>query len=476
VTRLSSQNISARFSNPALSSSLMDGYESTSSEDDDDDLEEFMRFFELWDAFEEEDEAVVQHERWLYESCRTILAAGTAGREIQAAARRTTRRFLRRADLLPDPKGQTSWMAIFNSRADHVYITTMGLDVATFDLLLDSGFRQNWMTRTVSRDDVNTAGFSRRRRRLLEASGGLGLVLHYLNSAAEEVELQMIFALTPSSCSRYIRFGLNTLSLTLSKMPAAQIRWPTERQMQEYSDMIETRHGSILRGGFGFVDGLNLKVQTSSDPMVENMTYNGWLHGHFISSVIAFAPTGEIIYLVTNCPGSWHDAKIASSLYDKLQERTNDPFFLLADTAFPRSDSLRSRIKSPLKTNVRLPTDARERAAALDLSAEVTSARQAAEWGMRAIQGSFGRLSVPLPIEDDRYRAQMLLCCFRLHQLRVRCVGINQIKTVYDPLWQNSPEQALVRLSQSLFDRRRNDRVARFHVVADERGYTVRHN
>ena len=37
---------------------------------------------------------------------------------------------------------------------------------------------------------------------------------------------------------------------------------------------------------------LNLPCQVSSDVEMENATYNGWLHSHFISSVIVFSSKG----------------------------------------------------------------------------------------------------------------------------------------------------------------------------------------
>ena len=103
----------------------------------------------------------------------------------------------------------------------------------------------------------------------------------------------------------------------------------------------------------------------------------------------------------------------------------------------------------------------------MEQNREIVNARQAAEWGMRSIQGSFGRLRIPLSITMDHLRCRILLTCFRLHQLRVRLVGINQIQTVYHPLWQQSPEQFLTNLSDDFFEVQRNDRVSRFHLVAN---------
>lgn len=62
----------------------------------------------------------------------------------------------------------------------------------------------------------------------------------------------------------------------------------------------------------------------------------------------------------------------------------------------------------------------------------ITSTRQAAEWGMRVLQGTFGRLRLPLPW-DVCLRTVILRCCFHLSNLRTRVMGINQIRTVFDP-------------------------------------------
>jgi hypothetical protein len=62
----------------------------------------------------------------------------------------------------------------------------------------------------------------------------------------------------------------------------------------------------------------------------------------------------------------------------------------------------------------------------------ITSTRQAAEWGMRVLQGSFGRLHLKLPW-DAVARTRILLCCLHLSNLRTRVMGIYQIRTVFDP-------------------------------------------
>jgi len=49
-----------------------------------------------------------------------------------------TRNYLCRPQLQPDPRNNTPWQVLFNSRNDRAFITTMGFDVETFELC--SGF------------------------------------------------------------------------------------------------------------------------------------------------------------------------------------------------------------------------------------------------------------------------------------------------------------------------------------------------
>ena len=56
----------------------------------------------------------------------------------------------------------------------------------------------------------------------------------------------------------------------------------------------QARHPRLV-GAVGTLDGLKLPVEVSSESHIENAMYNGWLHSHFVSNVIAFAPTGLVI-------------------------------------------------------------------------------------------------------------------------------------------------------------------------------------
>jgi hypothetical protein len=74
-------------------------------------------------------------------------------------------------------------------------------------------------------------------------------------------------------------------------LPQSQISWPKGDEFEENNLLIIARH-PLLIGAFGTLNGLNLAVQTSGDPEIENATYNAWLHEHFISCIFAWSAKG----------------------------------------------------------------------------------------------------------------------------------------------------------------------------------------
>jgi hypothetical protein len=148
--------------------------------------------------------------------------------------------------------------------------------------------------------------------------------------------------------------------------------------------------------------------------------------------------------VVVNAPGSWHDSNVARPIYALLREKTPNGFFLIADSAFPRLGAGDAqKIKVPLKSGARIRGTRQEIERIKQESMEVTIARQAVEWGMRALQGCWSRLYMPLDTHDAEGRARLLHICMRLHNVRTRMVEINQIRSVYIPIWNDGQNQRL---------------------------------
>ena len=83
----------------------------------------------------------------------------------------------------------------------------------------------------------------------------------------------------------------------------------------------------------------------------------------------------------------------------------------------------------------------------------VTSLRQAAEWGMRALQGSFARLRVKMS-SDAVERKELILSIMLLHNFRTHNMGINQINAVFSPEYE------------AFINDQSYDRIARYYARA----------
>ena len=75
-------------------------------------------------------------------------------------------------------------------------------------------------------------------------------------------------------------------------------------------------------------------------------------------------------------------------------------------------------VTAPIKTGQRIRGTTAEIEERFTYDRKLLSYCQTAEWGMRSIQDSFGRLCLPLQIINKDERADLLEICFRLHNLR----------------------------------------------------------
>lgn len=268
---------------------------------EDEDLNNVIQMqIQTWLIQDAERQSAEDDEELLGLAAGSMLLGAELDREARVARRAAHRGYLTRPELMRNPRYGTPWQRLYWSREDRAYITTMGFDVATFDKLLQEGFGEEWNTAVIPRTDTSITGKPRLGARSLNAAGALGLALHYLNSTMREISLQQIFALIPSTTSRYINFAVQILLNVLQKMPEGHIRWPTAAEMEEYSQIIGKRHPMLAKvingrssGAFGSIDGLKLLTQTPDDPEWENADYNGWLHEHVTNNVLAFDPKGK---------------------------------------------------------------------------------------------------------------------------------------------------------------------------------------
>jgi len=268
----------------------------------------------------------------------------------------------------------------------------------------------------------------RGRKRLIDAQDCLGLVLAWTRTRGSNMVLQMIFGMTGTPVSMYLRYARRLLIRILANEPDSAIRIPSHDTIREYQAAIRAKH-EALDGVWCTMDGLKLYLQQSGDSTIQNNFYNGWTHDHYVSAVIVFCPDGTIPIACYNVPGCIHDSTIAEwgNVYKKLETVYNS-----AVQGKCTVDSAFSKKRSPfLIKSQQADPDGDDVNAAVIMQAK--SMRQSAEWGMRSLQASFPRLKDRFIYEEFGERRVMMKMCLLLYNLRARRVGINQIKSTYMP-------------------------------------------
>jgi hypothetical protein len=310
----------------------------------------------------------------------TFLVLSLAAHQLHVRHRRD---YLPRASL-QDPAA-SSLMCVLNSRVDSAYIRLFGLDVQSFYLICGS-FEQLFNCYIV---DTSGMHLARRRKtgrpRGISPSLCLALTLSFYRSKCEQHMLCLACGIGAAATSKYLRFGHLLLRVVLEGLDDARIKFPDTDELAQFSAIIRAEFPR-LSGAFAMVDGLKLCIQAPGDQAMQNAYYNGWTSNHYVSSILLFVPDGTVCFAILNAPGSWHDSRVASAggLYATLA-KLPDPYFVVADSAFPISGELEGKIKRVPKKNESSTLDTEQQS-------NLTSIRQASEWGMRSFQGAFPRL------------------------------------------------------------------------------------
>ena len=108
---------------------------------------------------------------------------------------------------------------------------------------------------------------------------------------------------------------------------------------------------------------------------------------------------------------------------------------ICVDQGFPRSGDVYDILVGPMsrRTSGQLSPFIHPRL--LQLSNCYVSLRQASEWGMRGLQGTFPRCKKRLP-GNPFIRKLVIQSIVLVHNFRTETVGYNQIRTVFDPQYE----------------------------------------
>jgi hypothetical protein len=300
-----------------------------------------------------------------------------------AVSKLRNRSYYTRAALLsPDV---SPWNQIYTRGSDRDFLQSVSVSRHVFNNVLLFRFAPMW-----------DSGISRvgRRRKVL-AHFALAMVLEYLSSEGKQYELCRIYGVTEATVSRTLTLALPMLNQLLKELPEARVRFPDEEERNAYTDMIVRREPLIAgKKPFGWVDGTTFRIDQPADAAEQNGYYSGAKADCVVSSIFVYAPDGTVIWARINCPGSWHDSKIARPLYDILERIDGS---IIADSAFPRTNAMEGKI---IRSYKRDEVSANARVAKIQEVAHrvITSLRQAVEWGNRSEYRPFVRCRTVLQI------------------------------------------------------------------------------
>ena len=264
------------------------------------------------------------------------------------------------------------------------------------------------------------------RRKSLDTAGELGLYLFYVGSQMRTKHLCLIFGVVPTTANQTIMKVMSLICRKLRRHPASAIEFPDEEKMNYFANMVHSRE-PLIKNVIGFVDGLSLACQCSDNQLLQNAAYNGYSHDTSCNNVFAFSPEGKVMYCAYNYPGSWHDSTVAQQLINVVINKIGT-YALCVDQGFPRSGDLLDRFVGPMSKKMKKKLAPALAEYLLPLHEKYISLRQASEWGMRALQGSFSRLKSRLPSNAEK-RGRIILSIILLHNFRTHYVGLNQIVT-----------------------------------------------
>ena len=350
--------------------------------------------------------------------------------EMSMEEKRRRDRRIPRCALMPYQK--SPFLFLFNSGNDQALLNATATDHQVFRELL--GLFAPWYDRYMFEESgvirpikLTRNGTRKGRRRDLDATGCLGLVLFWYRSKGSCARaMSLAFGTTSTPLYKWLKFGRRVLLCAIQRVPHAKVSLPNGEEVRAYVQAVNNKY-PVLEDVWGACDGLKLTIKASTNYLKQNYYYNGWTHGHYVNSVLLFAPDGRIRACTLNCPGSWHDSTMADyGVYDKMK----DIFVahggkVVVDSAFGVGDReylIKSAQQDPVGHG-----DPVENAKRVAINRAATSVRQLSEWGMRTIQAQFPRLTETLDYEEDGERKVILQLMVHLYNYQCVEVGINQI-------------------------------------------------
>ena len=214
-----------------------------------------------------------------------------------------------------------------------------------------------------------------------------------------------MFGVVPSVCSKIINKMLHLLVKKLMKHPLAKITFPSSEKMAYFAQLIQARE-PLVDDVIGFMDPVSFTTECTPEQIEQNAMYNGSRSDTMNNNIFVYGPDGKVFLCVINFPGSWHDRSITANILPYITNNIGN-YKICIDQGFSRSGDAYQILVGPVskKSASKLATNVRSYL--LRMPNVYTSLRQASEWGMRALQGTFPRCKKRFP--SNAHKCKMVM-------------------------------------------------------------------
>jgi hypothetical protein len=213
--------------------------------------------------------------------------------------------------------------------------------------------------------------------------------------------LCLILGLTPSVCGCAINWMLQRMVKLLNGHPFAKVKFPDNLKMREYADMIQARE-PLADDVICFMDGVSFSAECTSERVQQNAFYCGYHCDTMVNNVFAFGPDGKFFFAAVNFPRSWADGSLTARFLHQMKRRIGH-FKICVDQGFPRGGDASGTFVGPVLKRQVQPLHRDVHNYQLRISNVHTLLRQASEWGMHGMQGTFPQCKKCLLREDEMH-------------------------------------------------------------------------
>ena len=293
------------------------------------------------------------------------------------------------------PPGKSLWQHLYENGDCGSFVLMTGVTRHVFRMLL----RILYNPRELLLARFNYASRPGRKPSLLPPAE-LGLFLYFIGSTMNIKHLCMLFGSTPSVCLQSLRKLLKRIPRKLLNHPFAKVKLPSEEKMHELAALVHS-HEPIANDVIGFMDRLSLHSECNSNTVEQNAMYSGYHSDTMVNNIFTNAADGKVFLCGLNFHRSSHDGSICMNLMPIIKDKIGS-YKICVGQGFPRSGNAYDILVGPMSRRTAGRLSPFIQPYLLQLSNCYVSLRQASEWGMKGLQGSFPRFKKQLPKQQDK--------------------------------------------------------------------------